>query len=202
MNRTIDRAKTALFYLVLAITIGILMASCSSTQKNKKSAYHKSDSAAVASSQESGIRLIDSTASKVTEVSTQDEFVLQFADEGDTTEMANDYAASEPKKATPIHQVSIAGKEISSSRNIKSITIKSTGKILQVDLNQVSKKDSGQASKTSEVVVKKVEDVKEKQVDKTGANVWICLGGLVILIVALRFGYIAWPKRKATKNQS
>lgn len=180
--KNIDHAKTFLFYFVLAVLIIMLMASCSSTQKNKKTEYRKSDSTSVTVSQQSGILEIDSSTYKKTEASTVEEVTLQFADESDSTEKENEYTGAETIKKSVTHQVTIAGKEIVSSRKIKSLTIKTAGKITVVDLNQVIKKDSGQTSTTSNVVVKKQEKIKEKTVKKTALSLWVyvIIAGLLI----------------------
>jgi hypothetical protein len=206
--KNIDRAKTALFYIVIAIIIGILMASCSSSKKIKESSYKKVDSTGTSISQSSGIRSSDSNHIKTSEQSNSEEITLDFADESsdssgtDAVEKATDLAGTNTivKKQSGIHKVNIGGKEISSSRPIKSLTLKTGGKATLIDLTQVAKKDSGQQSDQTTATISKVEKEKKKDVEKHGASpfIWIIggLGTLAILIVAYRFGFL--DKRKNT----
>jgi len=203
----IEKLKIALAVLVGSIVLGIILSSCSSSKKIKESSYKKTDSTGTTISQASGTRQTDSSRLKSTEQSTSEEITLDFADESnesdstDAVEKAIDLAG--PKsiaKKTGIHKVNIGGKEISSSRPIKSLTLKTVGKATVIDLTQITKKDSGQKSDQSTVAVNKMEEVKKKDVEKHGANVliWIIggLGTLAILIVAYRFGFL--DKRKNT----
>lgn len=202
-------------YLLLIACIALL-ASCSSTHKVKTSVFKKIDSTSTSASQASGKRSVDSGTTKILKQSHKDGITINFADEDELdiatenpVEKANDLAGPQRSLSNvPFkyrfgqyrpgnHTVNIDGKTIFSDRPIKSIDIRNSGKTSVVDRSQFSKKDSGQESQSAAVAVTKVEEKKNKDVDRHGASVliWIGLGVAIIagFIVAARLG--AFRKR-------
>lgn len=190
----IEKLKIALVVLIGSIVLGIILSSCSTSSKAKSSITKKMDSSVVSSTSQQGIRLKDSTVVKKSESEYKNSIDVVFADDTasidiisteDPIQKANDLAGPQKKK---VHKVNIAGKIIESSRPIKSISINNSGKITDIDINQVQTMDSGQLTTTNQVRI--IRDDKEVTKEKkfTGANGLIIAG---ILIIVLAFAIIA-----------
>jgi len=96
-----------------------------------------------------------------------------------------------------LHQVTINGKQFSSNKKIKSATYKEAGHTKKVELQQLHKKDSGQISEQNKVVVHNEEKIKEKEVQRTGANYLITISLAILLIAAAGISWkLGWFKRK------
>ncbi len=151
----------------------LFLTGCSSTKKIKTSSYKKTDSTGTTITQAEGTRQTDSLVTKTNEEEYKEEVTVNF---NDGKERAEDLAG-------PVHEVTIAGKKISSNKGIKSVTLTSSGKTTTIDLTQLIKKDSGKIATSQTVELSKVEKEKSKDTKRTGANplIWIGIGlGLIV----------------------
>jgi hypothetical protein len=192
--------------LIACLLVTWLLCSCTSTQKNKTSHQVKTDSTAESSVVKSGISTSSSNELHQGDSSFQNEFSIEFGEEdqpGDTgnpsdaVQQANDLIGT--VQSVKLHLININGKNISSSKSIKSITIKEAGQSKKIDLQQQQKKDSGQSWEQSDIMVKKFEQDKEKIVHRSGANYLITISLAIILIAAAgiswKFGLFTRKKK-------
>ncbi len=201
-----------MFYFILAATVISLLASCSTSRKTKSSVSKKSDSSNVSSTHKEGISKIDSLSVIKSESEYKSSIDILF--EGDSTSIGIISTEDPEEKAIdlagpknrPVHKVNIGGKQIESTRPIKSISINTSGKVTNVDLNQVLKTDSGKVTTSDQVHVIKEEEKSDKNKERSGANVVVFLGSglfiLAFLFFGLKFGLFAFPKRRSNNNQS
>jgi len=194
-----------LFKLLLFINcIALLATGCSTSSKAKSSIEKKVDSSVVSNTSQQGTRQKDSTVVKKTESEYKNSIDVVFDDDiaaidiisaEDPIYKANDLAGQKKQK---VHKVNIGGKVIESSRPIKSISINNSGKVSDVDINEVQTKDSGQITTTNQVRTIKDEKEVTKEKKSTGANGLIIAGVLIIVlafaIIAIRTGVARKPK--------
>lgn len=196
-----------IFRLLLLITcIALLTTGCSTSSKAKSSTTKKVDSSVVSNTHQEGTRSTDSQAVKKLESEYKNSIDIVFDDDTagieiisgeDPVEKAKDLAGITKKR---VHKLNIGGKTIESTRSIKSISINNSGKITDVDITSLQKKDSGQISTSEQVDVVREDKLVTKEKETSGANVWIFVGIAALLLVfayfALRSGIFFINKRK------
>jgi hypothetical protein len=171
------------------VVIAVILSSCSVTNKSKSK-----------SSESIAIHTNDTTDS--THSATVDSTSVKSSDSSYTRKKTvsitfeNDYAGSAVKSdSVPSKEdfyYSIGGKEIKSSRPIKSIDITdvSTGKSTKLDITSLHKKDTTAVEKKKSTDVK-IESKKEsKDVKKFRVSGWQII---ILVVVALLFYFWIWP---------
>jgi hypothetical protein len=174
---------------ILMVILLAAFTSCSITNKSKTKASEKVEIKAEEKTDSIHSAKVDSTSVKTSDSSYADKKTVSITFE-------NDYAGAAVKNdSIPSKEdfyYSIGGKEIKSSKPIKSIDItdESTGQSTKLDITALHKKDTTAVEKKKSTDVK-IESKKEsKDVKKFRVSGWQII---ILVVVALLFYFWIWP---------
>ena len=117
-----------------------------------------------------------------------------FDDNTDTPKIVTAIIPNNYYKPNVSHKIVIAGKEISSNRKIKSIKILVSDKDKIIDLSQYVKDDTTKVDSNKNTILNKIEDKKERNVERKGASILLWLG-IALIIAASIFVYFKFIKK-------